>query len=34
VPVGTQLPTKPGCSGGAVESMVERAGEWIRELIH
>jgi penicillin-binding protein 1B len=34
VPVGTQLPTKPGCNGSAVESMVERAGEWIRELMH
>ena len=34
VPVGTQLPTKPGCNGNPVESMVERAGEWIRELIH
>ncbi|MDB6088036.1 MAG: penicillin-binding protein, partial [Gammaproteobacteria bacterium] len=34
VPIGTQLPTKPGCGGNAIESMVERAGEWIRELIH
>jgi penicillin-binding protein 1B len=34
VPVGTQLPTKPSCNGNGIESMVERAGEWIRELIH
>jgi penicillin-binding protein 1B len=34
VPIGAQLPTKPGCGGNALDTMVERAGEWIRELIH
>jgi penicillin-binding protein 1B len=34
VPVGTELPMKPGCGGNALQSIVERAGEWIRDLIH
>jgi penicillin-binding protein 1B len=34
VPVGTELPVKPGCGGNALQSIVERAGEWIRDLIH
>jgi penicillin-binding protein 1B len=36
VPVGTQLPVKPGCgsSVGTLQSIVERAGEWLRDLIH
>jgi penicillin-binding protein 1B len=34
VPVGTQLPVKPGCGGNALQSIVERAGEWLRGMIH
>jgi penicillin-binding protein 1B len=34
VPVGTQLPMKPDCNVPKPESIVERAGEWIRELMH
>lgn len=36
VPVGTQLPLKPGCAGNSnpLQSIVERAGEWIRDLMH
>ena len=36
VPVGTQLPVKPGCTseGNSTQSIVERAGEWIRDLLH
>jgi penicillin-binding protein 1B len=34
VPVGTEVPMKPGCGGNPVQSIVERAGEWIRDLIH
>jgi penicillin-binding protein 1B len=35
VPVGTQLPVKPGCSGtNGLHSIVERAGEWLRDIIH
>jgi len=38
VPVGTELPVKPGCegsnTGNSLQSVIERAGEWIRDLIH
>jgi penicillin-binding protein 1B len=34
VPVGTELPMKPGCGGNTLQSIVERAGEWIRDLLH
>jgi len=34
VPVGTELPMKPGCGGNSLQSIVERAGEWIRDLLH
>jgi penicillin-binding protein 1B len=33
VPVGTELPLKPDC-GNRLQSIVERAGEWIRDLMH
>jgi penicillin-binding protein 1B len=33
VPVGTELPLKPEC-GNRLQSIVERAGEWIRDLMH
>jgi penicillin-binding protein 1B len=36
VPVGTQLPVKPGCGNGtsSLQSIVERAGQWLRDIIH
>ena len=36
VPVGTQLPVKAGCTNGphTIQSIVERAGEWLRDIIH
>jgi penicillin-binding protein 1B len=34
VPVGTELPLKPDCGPGKMQSIVERAGEWIRDLMH
>ena len=36
VPVGTELPLKPGCGEqpNALQSIVERAGEWLRDMIH
>ena len=35
VPVGTQLPVKPGCGGpSGLQSIVERAGQWLRDIIH
>ena len=34
VPVGTELPLKPGCGPGTLQSIVERAGEWLRDIIH
>ena len=34
VPVGTELPLKPDCGTNRMQSIVERAGEWIRDLIH
>jgi penicillin-binding protein 1B len=34
VPVGTELPMKPDCGPNKVQSIVERAGEWIRDLMH
>jgi penicillin-binding protein 1B len=33
VPVGTQLPMKAGCGERALQSIVERAGEWLRDII-
>ncbi len=33
VPVGTQLPLKPGCGPTGLQSIVERAGEWLRDII-
>jgi hypothetical protein len=35
VPVGTQLAVKPGCSNNSsgIDSVVKRAGEWIRDLM-
>jgi len=32
VPVGTELPIKPGCEQQQ-KSIVERAGEWLRDMI-
>jgi penicillin-binding protein 1B len=34
VPVGTELPLKPDCGPNKTQSIVERAGEWIRDLMH
>jgi hypothetical protein len=34
VPVGTELPLKPSCGNNSMQSIVERAGEWIRDLMH
>jgi penicillin-binding protein 1B len=34
VPVGTELPLKPSCGNNSMQSIVERAGEWIRDLVH
>jgi len=33
VPVGTQLPVKAGCGESALQGIVERAGEWLRDII-
>ncbi len=33
VPVGTQLPMKAGCGQNALQGIVERAGEWLRDII-
>ena len=34
VPVGIELPINPVCPGSKVPSIIERAGEWIRDLMH
>ena len=36
VPIGTTLQVKAGCANGpnSLQSIVERAGEWLRDLIH
>jgi len=34
VPKGTQLPAKPGCEAGALDSVAERARSWLRGIIH
>jgi penicillin-binding protein 1B len=34
VPVGTQIPMKPGCGGNGLDAIVERAGEWLRDIMH
>lgn len=33
VPAGTRLPVKPGCGGG-LDSLVQRVGEWLHNLVH
>ncbi len=33
VPVGAEPPWKAGCEPGGTHSMVEKAGEWLRDLI-
>jgi penicillin-binding protein 1B len=37
VPVGTQIPMKPGCGaqqGNGLGEIVKRAGEWLRDMMH
>ncbi|MFL6603080.1 MAG: penicillin-binding protein 1B [Steroidobacteraceae bacterium] len=36
VPVGTQIPMKPGCGpqGSGIAEIVKRAGEWLRDIMH
>jgi hypothetical protein len=34
VPVGIELPLSPECPGTKTPSIIERAGEWIRDLMH
>ncbi|HEY4368390.1 MAG TPA: penicillin-binding protein 1B [Steroidobacteraceae bacterium] len=34
VPKGTQLPIKPGCEAGTLQSAAERAKAWLRGIIH
>ncbi|HWM65435.1 MAG TPA: penicillin-binding protein 1B [Steroidobacteraceae bacterium] len=39
VPVGTQIPLKPGCAaqnngGNGIGEIVKRAGEWLRDIMH
>ncbi|HWW79714.1 MAG TPA: penicillin-binding protein 1B [Steroidobacteraceae bacterium] len=34
VPVGIELPLNPQCPGGKTPTIIERAGEWIRDLMH
>jgi penicillin-binding protein 1B len=34
VPVGIQLAVNPECEGAKMPSIIERAGEWIRDLMH
>lgn len=33
VPTGTKLPVKPGCGAG-LDTVVQRVGEWLRNLVH
>jgi penicillin-binding protein 1B len=34
VPLGVELPAKPGCEAGVVEGIGERVGEWWRGITH
>lgn len=34
VPAGTQLAVKPECSSSGLDSVIQRAGEWLRDIIH
>jgi len=34
VPVGIQLPTRPSCNGAALDNVVKRAGQWLRDIMH
>jgi hypothetical protein len=33
VPMGSEPPFKPGCGANTGQSIVERAGEWLRDMI-
>jgi hypothetical protein len=33
VPTGSEPPFKPGCGAPNDRSIVERAGEWLRDII-
>jgi hypothetical protein len=33
VPAGSEPPFKPGCGENGEQSIVERAGEWLRDMI-
>jgi penicillin-binding protein 1B len=33
VPTETELPVKPDCTGLRIDSVIERAGEWLRDII-
>ena len=34
VPAGTEIPIRAGCRQSGVESIVKRAGEWLRDIMH
>lgn len=36
VPVGTEIPMKPGCGeqNNGIGEIVKRAGEWLRDIMH
>jgi penicillin-binding protein 1B len=36
VPAGTQLPMKPGCGqqSNGIDTIVKRAGQWLRDIMH
>jgi hypothetical protein len=33
VPTGSEPPFKPGCGENSGQTLVERAGEWLRDMI-
>jgi penicillin-binding protein 1B len=34
VPVNVELPVKPECDSTGINGVIERAGEWLRDIIH
>jgi penicillin-binding protein 1B len=33
VPLGSEPPMKPGCGTGTIETIIERAADWVRDII-
>ena len=34
IPSDAQVPMKPECSSSSLDNLIQRAGEWLRDIIH